>query len=82
MSDSIFILWDERAANGDTDEANALCVARSEKEARRDTRKLGLNGIWYEYRKVPCPVSPDAPSGFRAEAEKPRYDLPPFNKEA
>ena len=28
MSDSIFILWDERAANGDTDEANALCVAK------------------------------------------------------
>ncbi len=44
-----YVLYDERAALGDTDDAAVLCCADSLTEARRDKRAMFPNAVIYEY---------------------------------
>ncbi len=46
----LFILFDGRAKDGDTDDAAVLVTARSEKEARRDSDHFkDYDAVWFEY---------------------------------
>lgn len=43
-----FILYDDRAYTGDTDDATVLDTADSEAEAR-ESNQFHSQGVWYEY---------------------------------
>ena len=46
----LFVLYDGRAKDGDTDRAAILVSANNEAEARKDSRDWrGYGAIWYEY---------------------------------
>ena len=66
-----FILWDGRAKGGDTDDANAMDTADTEREARRagSTTWAGHDAIWAEYDF----------DGREASNERMRTDLPPVS---
>lgn len=49
MSDKVFVIYDERAMLGSTDEASVCCTARSLKEAKRDVRTMFPRGVIYSY---------------------------------
>ena len=52
-SGKCFVLYDERARSGDTDDAIVLVSASSEAGAREDSKHWrGQNAIWYEYDVV------------------------------
>ena len=51
----LFIIYDERAMLGETDEAAVLCTAKSLKEARRDVREMFPRGVIYRYDIQPKP---------------------------
>lgn len=45
----LFIIYDERAMGGNTDDAAVLCTAKSLKEARSDVRTMFPRGVIYQY---------------------------------
>jgi len=49
MPEHLWVLYDERAASGDTDDATVLCCANSLAEARRDKRQMFPTAVIYEY---------------------------------
>lgn len=53
LASKMFVLYDERARGGNTDEALVLCCAQSMKEARRDKRTMFPNAVIVEYDVVP-----------------------------
>jgi hypothetical protein len=49
MTEQMYIVYDERAAGGDTDDALALCTAKTLHEARRDVQRRFPRGVIYRY---------------------------------
>ena len=49
MNRKLFVLYDERARGGDTDEALVLCCAESMAEAKRDKRRMFPTAVIVEY---------------------------------
>ncbi len=49
MSEKLFIIYDERAVLGETDDAAVLCTAKSLKEARQDVRTMFPRGAIFSY---------------------------------
>lgn len=47
--EKLYVIYDERAMLGDTDDAQVLCTAHSLKEAKRDCRTMFPRGVIYEY---------------------------------
>jgi len=58
----LFVLYDERAMSGDTDDAAVLSCADSLKEAKRDKRRMFPTAVIVEYdvEPAPKPGEPDA----------------------
>ena len=66
--EKLFILYDGRAKNGDTDSACVYVTASSEKEAKKDGKdESWQDGVWFEY---------DCVDGILIN-KKIRMDLPP-----
>jgi hypothetical protein len=64
-----FVLYDSRAAGGDTDEAAVLVSACTEKSARKDNASFrGQAAVWFEYDILP---------GGQLVNERRRADLDP-----
>lgn len=49
MAARLYILYDGRAASGDTDDAIVYTTARSLREARRDKREMFPDAVIFEY---------------------------------
>lgn len=47
----VYLLYDGRAANGNTDEALIYCIADSMEEALRDKKEMFPDAIIYSYKK-------------------------------
>lgn len=53
--EKLFVIYDYRAAHGDSDAANVFCCADSIEEARGDIRDMFGSGCIYEYDIVRHP---------------------------
>ena len=53
MAKRVYIVYDGRAAFGDTDDATVCCCADSLREARRDVKEDFPDGVIYSYIETP-----------------------------
>ena len=50
--EKLFVLYDERAMSGNTDDAAVMCCAKTLKEAKRDKREMFPTAVIVEYDVV------------------------------